>query len=103
MADNINPEVRKLPAVLPRYRHPSHHHRLEYCMTEVERRTCNVCHKYMPKYEIRFFCVKCDYDMCIPCFEKLDEDNSNINGMQLTDSDIELDDVSRRLTYMSID
>ena len=82
---------------IPRYRHPSHKHRLEYCTAGGDRE-CDICKGDIETGHIRFCCPRCDYDLCPGCFEGLAG-----RTVALSDSDAEMDDELRLDSSMQVD
>lgn len=63
----LNPEV--VPARFPRYRHPSHRHRL-FMLTGRERSCDNIsCRRNIELEETIFSCIRCGFDLCQRCFQ----------------------------------
>ena len=65
-----NPEFARVPKTFERYHPPGHHHRLFLQVGCPDHRCDNVkCRNVIGKYEARFHCPRCDFDLCQRCFK----------------------------------
>ena len=62
-----NPNADKVPLQYERFQHAMHCHRLFYGFGQ-KNHYCNVCLDDLNTSETRFFCQRCDFDMCVRCF-----------------------------------
>jgi hypothetical protein len=88
---DINPEFALLPAKLPRYRYPGHPHRM-YCVKGVSDAECDnrVCRHSFNSSDVCFYCVRCDFQLCINCFKTMPEITVPLTDDHLIDDNIRI-------------
>jgi hypothetical protein len=88
----INPVTEQIPERYPRYRHGIHQHRLFVGFGHIALQ-CDACRKEIGRDETRFFCYRCNFDLCARCFclppfttVPLSEDDATIDDSVLPPS-----------------
>ena len=83
----LNKDATILPLHYTRYRHGSHQHRL-FMVFGADGHVCDnhTCNKRLAAMETRFWCPRCDFDLCMTCFHfaaehevPLDDDDDHID------------------------
>lgn len=69
MTIRVNKSLSEVPKKYQRFRHGSHHHRL-FVGFGMDGHRCDntVCNRDLKRVDTRFFCQRCDYDLCAHCF-----------------------------------
>ena len=85
---------------LKSYRFPTHEHKMIYCRTSRARNkdtiwTCNLCFKTYENKIWSFYCINCDYDICLFCSKKYIPNYEFINNIN-----IKIDEHDHCLVYM---
>lgn len=86
---SVNPYIDDIPTRFPRYRHPSHKHRL-FMLLGVPNQFCSNrnCGRGIRSSDTIFCCLCCDYYLCQMCFQL----NSCSCTYQELDGDDEIED-----------